>query len=415
VVADAAAPRTVAAQRLPPNRHVASAQVTKTGEPLNQVAPDLALGPDHILYVVWAEGREGQFNVRMTTTTDRGATFTAPVPVNSPHEQAVAGWQEGPQIVVDRVGTVYVLWVGAHEQGIRLARSTDGGRTFERSVRVGERIPARQTYPSVAVDSSGAIYVAWLDSRLSTKREPPHEFQVFFSKSTDGGKTFTPDRSVTPNDPVGVCDCCRTAIEVGPGGEIVMLYRDVDARFVRDIAMVRSTDGGATFRKPVPVSASGWQFGGCPADGPSLGIDGSGQIHAAWMDGREGSWNIYYAVSRDGRSFSEAQRVNVDPTLAQVPRRAVWGSGGHPALGLASSGGAWIVWEDKHGGGKVYLAHASAGTVSSPLRVDDAQDPSPRSYPRVVVDEAGIAYVAWMDRRGGASEIYLSVLPPSEI
>jgi len=52
-------------------------------------------------------------------------------------------------------------------------------------VRVDDGTSSVKQYPDVAVDTEGNIYVVWHDDR-----EGMWDWSVYFAKSTDGGKTF---------------------------------------------------------------------------------------------------------------------------------------------------------------------------------------------------------------------------------
>ena len=113
----------------------------------------------------------------------------------------------------------------------------------------------------------------------------------------------------------GVCYCCKVAMATGADGAIIAAWRHVYAGNIRDIAFTISRDGGRTFAAPQRLSEDRWQLAGCPDDGPALAVDGAGVIHAVWptvIGGEKPEGAIFYASSRDGRSFSSRTRI---PTL----------------------------------------------------------------------------------------------------
>ncbi len=91
-------------------------------------------------------------------------------------------------------GAVYVAFRNIYKPNLRdvtLARSTDGGRTFGAPVRVSEDRWAidgcPDDGPAVAVDARGVVHVVW--PTLVSESEGKG---VFYSYSTDGGRTFAP-------------------------------------------------------------------------------------------------------------------------------------------------------------------------------------------------------------------------------
>ena len=129
---------------------------------------------------------------------------------------------------------------------------------------------------------------------------PGSEIRV--AKSTDGGKTFGPSLVVDGN----VCPCCRTSLAVGADGSVFVAWRKVYAGDVRDVVVATLAPGAAAFGAPVSVHQDGWVFPGCPHAGPSLAVDGAGKVHVAWYTGKDGRQGLWHAVSADGaRTFGE--------------------------------------------------------------------------------------------------------------
>jgi hypothetical protein len=126
---------------------------------------------------------------------------------------------------------------------------------------------------------------------------PGSELRV--ARSTDGGRSFSPSVLVDQ----GVCPCCRTSLALAPDGGVYLVWRKVFAGSVRDVAIAHSADGGQSFSAPERVHEDGWVFGGCPHAGPSVAVDASGRVHVAWYTGREGRQGLWYASSTDGKRF----------------------------------------------------------------------------------------------------------------
>jgi len=92
-------------------------------------------------------------------------------------------------------GVVYVAWRHIYPVNLRdmaVASSTDGGRAFSQPVRVSEDgwqlEGCPEDGPSIAADPAGTLHIAWptiVDKNASRKG-------VFYSYSTDGGRTFAP-------------------------------------------------------------------------------------------------------------------------------------------------------------------------------------------------------------------------------
>ena len=99
-------------------------------------------------------------------------------------------------------GNVYALCSvdppGGDPLDVMFARSTDGGATFSAPIRVNDDAPgtnAWQWFGTLDVAPNGRIDVIWYDTRNGTDYRWS---EVFYSYSTDGGLTFSPNVPVTP-------------------------------------------------------------------------------------------------------------------------------------------------------------------------------------------------------------------------
>ena len=125
---------------------------------------------------------------------------------------------------------------------------------------------------------------------------------------------------------------------------------------LRDIAFSASRDGGRSFSPPVRVSEDDWAINGCPDDGPAMAVDAAGTVHIVWptvVGGQTPEGALFYATSRDGRTFSPRVRI---PTLGS-PKPS------HPQIAIDGSGRIVVAWDEAVGGQRV-----AAMRESPPLR-----------------------------------------------
>jgi hypothetical protein len=102
-------------------------------------------------------------------------------------------------------GVVYVAWRHIYPVSLRdmaVASSTDGGRTFSQPVRVSEDgwqlEGCPEDGPSIAAGPDGTLHIAWptiVDKTASRKG-------IFYSYSTDGGRTFAARSRMDAGDDV---------------------------------------------------------------------------------------------------------------------------------------------------------------------------------------------------------------------
>ena len=96
-------------------------------------------------------------------------------------------------------GYVYALCstVGATNQDVMFSRSTNRGATWSAPVRINTDPPsnAAHWFGAIAVAPNGRIDVCWYDTRGSTNINVS---QLYYSYSIDGGLTWSPNRAVSP-------------------------------------------------------------------------------------------------------------------------------------------------------------------------------------------------------------------------
>ena len=213
-----------------------------------------------------------------------------------------------PQLAVDTAGGISVLYtVGKEVPGerfpksaLRFIRSPDSGRTWSepRTINDGAEFGSHNFHALTAAPD-GSLLATWLSARAGKSG-------VWMSRSTDGGTTWEPNRSIY-TDPT--CPCCRTAVAVAADGMIYVAWRAILPGDVRDIVITRSGDAGRTWAAPVRARDDDWVYPGCPHAGPSLEVDAEGAVHVAWWTGKEGAAGVYYARSTDGAKSFAAQPI----------------------------------------------------------------------------------------------------------
>lgn len=286
--------------------HLSATEVTLTttsaSNPTVAIAPRTGT-----VYVAWVGTTEGESNVHLARVEDgitMEPVRVNDVPGDAaPHPQAPAKVAVGPEGDVYVVWQNNTIVEGRRfpASDLRFARSTDGGRTFEPAIHVNDDAggpPASHTFHDLAVASDGTVYVSWIDGRRRATSEDDDDGgpDIRLARSTDGGRSFAPSVVVDED----ACPCCRTSVAVGPDGVVYVAWRKIFPGNVRDIVVARSDDGGHTFYPPVRVHEDGWVIDGCPHAGPAVTVDGRGRVHVAWYTGAEGRAGIHYAVSTDG-------------------------------------------------------------------------------------------------------------------
>ncbi|MBK6524472.1 MAG: hypothetical protein IPG07_02365 [Crocinitomicaceae bacterium] len=89
---------------------------------------------------------------------------------------------------------------------------------------------------------------------------------MVLARSTDGGQTFEPQVDVSGWVGLEVCDCCQPEIIVD-AQRVIVYYRENDAN-TRDIKAAISYDRGATFTQYIEPDNHNWTIAACPSTGP---------------------------------------------------------------------------------------------------------------------------------------------------
>jgi len=221
---------------------------------------DLAVGPAGAVYAAWTE-YEGRLWLRRST--DGGASFSEPVHVTGSNARPA----RGPSLAVDSTGTVHLAWaVGqAPAADIHYAHSGETWNAISSPRAVAES-EGHSDAPSLAVGAAGTVHLAYGESPSS----PFRRYHVRYTQAPPGADSFgTPtvlsDRSSDAHESAHYPD-----LRVQPPGTIHVLwelYPDWN-EYPRGLAYAASRDGGDTFASPAVVPGS--------AD-PAHGFSGSQQ------------------------------------------------------------------------------------------------------------------------------------------
>jgi hypothetical protein len=300
---------------------------------INPKNPDNVLGAS--LQIGSSSGpRAGSYTY---TSIDAGKTWKS---VPTPN---VDNLVQGDDIVVfSHDGTAYHGHLSF--TGIRVARPTradnaisvntsrDGGLTWTDGVPTVRHINSVTPFedkPGMVVDNApgsrnrGNLYVAWTRFDVYGSRNPEHKSQIYFSRSTDGGKSFS--MPIRISDTGGDCVDSDNTVEgavpaVGPNGEVYVVWAGP-----LGLVFDKSIDGGLTFDQDKKIAdfPGGWDFdveGISRANGmPVTGVDLSngpnkGTLYVNWIDDRNRDPDVFVMASRDGgATWSDPVRVNDDP------------------------------------------------------------------------------------------------------
>jgi len=112
-----------------------------------------------------------------------------------------------------------------------------------------------------------------------------------------------------------VCDCCQTDVAVTDYGPVAV-YRNRDAQEIRDIHVLRSSDG--QWLGDTAVADDGWKIAACPVNGPAIASDGK-TVAAAWFTAPGDDTKVRMAWSGDGgQTFAAPFEVDGGRPIGRV-------------------------------------------------------------------------------------------------
>jgi len=353
----------------------------------NQGQPAIAVDNAGIIYVIWSEENASTLidTIWVAKSSNGGISFDFVKRINEN-----ADWsQTVASIAIGSDGKVHIVWLDhrAGLPGIYYANSTDGGFSFNPNIRVMDPTAPCGCSMSVArrstaVDKNNKIHVVWSDIRNGNA-------SVYYTNSTNGGISFNPDVKVSDTDG----HATQPSIAVDENDNIYVVwedYRDMATKGA-DIYFSKSIDSGISFS---PSKGINDDLGSAEQWDPSIAVK-SGIIAVVWDDARNGGRDIYSANSTDeGDNFSVNKMVNDDPLGGQ------W----IPSIAINKTGYIGVVWEDgRNGNWDVYFANSTDGgnTFSANQRVNDDVGTEFQYTPHIAIDDNGIVYVVWQDYRSG--------------
>jgi hypothetical protein len=361
-----------------------------------QEAPVIAALPGRELFIAWQDARLGNEDIFVPKSHANGTVFS---PNKRADDSIGTSKQMEPAVATTVNGTILITWQdnrrSVFDYDIYFTRSYDGGATFTRNAKVDDSNSSSiswQERPSIAVTTGGAIFIAWTDDRSG-------QLRVRGTSSMDGGATFSPSKEIAPS----VNSYGQTGVALASNGNrIFAAFMDNTTTTGKPHPYVCfSTDGGKTFSAPIRLDNTsgdvGWQKSVAIAPMPD------GGVVAVWGDSRNGNEDIYASItSSNGTLTTSDFRVDDDTTGAYQL---------NPSVATDKVGGIYAVWEDERGGMfSVRFAYKQAGKTlfNASVEVASPGNNDIQRRPAIVATDPGRVFVTWQDDKAGTYDVYSS-------
>lgn len=368
--------------------------------------PEVALGPDGSLNVVWMDDRTGQHHIYFSQSSDGGVTWS---PSELVDDRTTGNYSRFASVAVDAEGNVYAAWeddrlgVWNVYSSRRLLLGDDWTWTPDVKVNTAgsSTSPGDYMRPSIAANGSERIFVSWTDWREGVYH------QVYFARSIDGGATWSENVRISEEqgyDPVAGESCLWADPDILDDLHCTWNdWREPGPWRYPEVYFARSTDGGDIWGANVKVNDISPYYQQVASR--VMGADESGRILVAWYnDDFVGPSEVRVSTSTDGgQSFMPSTQAN-DPAD---------GVGTYPSLFCSRDGSACAAWMDyRNGDWDIYFSSSTDGGVSwstPDSRVDDDTTGSAAYNPIVALPAPDLAHVVWQDyRRASGYDIYAS-------
>jgi hypothetical protein len=286
--------------------------------PPGSAQPSLYALADGRVALTWLEpGRGDGHALRLAVRV--GGTWGQPMTVTE-SASLLSNWADFPSFVETADGLWLIHWLEVVEGGdvayhVRITSSTDEGRSWSAPVTPHrDASPTEHGFVSMVPWGSDAAALVWLDGRAmvpeADERVPHGDMSLRFTtvarEGVLGEETMLDART---------CECCQTALVRTTSG-LVAAHRDRSPDEVRDIAVVRYVDGRWT--EPVYVADDGFVYPGCPVNGPQLAATGD-TVVIAWYTAPEQQARVQVARSADGGvTWSDPVQVDLGDPLGRV-------------------------------------------------------------------------------------------------
>jgi len=231
---------------------------------------------------------------------------------------------DDPTVAINEQGFVAVAWADQSRKDILFQiYAPDGKKRLLEPVSVSRSPRIFSWLPRMLITSTDAIevYILWQEIVFSGGS---HGGEIFFARSTDGGKTFSDPLNLS-NDIAGSGKGRLTPrywhngsldLVMGPEGNLYAAWTEYEGT----LWFSRSTDRGGSFSRPLSVGGGG---NAKPARGPSLAVDPQGDVYLALTIVQDKAANLRFAKSTDqGRSFGKLRIVFESDGHSDAPKIA---------------------------------------------------------------------------------------------
>ncbi|MHA1301724.1 MAG: hypothetical protein ACTSO9_20075 [Candidatus Helarchaeota archaeon] len=321
-----------------------------------------------------------------------------------------SGTSTCPDIAVDIFGNVHVVWYDNTNYGgsggdldifYKFWNATSGA--WNMTEVISTESFSSSYYPSIAVDNSGNVHVAWRDyTDYGGAGSDSDIFYKFWNVTSGVWSGYINATDVVSTESTG--DSFEPSLAVDSSGNVHIAWYDITdyngAGIDWDIfyKFWNATSGAWNMTEVVSTESTG------NSRTPSLAVDGSGNVHIAWSDTTD-----YSDAGSDSDIFYKFWNVtsgiwNGYVNATDVVSGDNTGNSQSPSLAVDDSGNVHVAWHDN-------MNYTGAGTdndifytfwdansrVWNVIEVISTESTGSSMDPAVAVNSSSSVHIVWYD------------------
>jgi hypothetical protein len=238
---------------------------------------------------------------------------------------------------------------------------------------------------------------------------------IFVAKSTDGGETFNQINilATAMQTLISFHDKEWMAVDMN-NGNVYVVWVVFNALLTATVLISRSTDNGNSYSTPQAISE--YRAREFNNQGTSIQIDNDGTVHVWWIDFSQGQVRYTYSTD-EGGSFTTPDSIapveEIPRTMAGNDYRTpTLLMSGVDLSGTDTDGSLYVTWNDYATGDADVLmisSHDKGSTWTEPYRVNNDTEGNgiDQFFPAVAVSPQGYVHLIFYDRRDDDENVLL--------
>ena len=337
---------------------------TSTAANANNGYPVLAIDSSDVVHMAYQSGEysTGVYNIayRNSTNWANRVNVTATTTVSSGN----------PSIAVDSSGTVHIAYnskeFSASYSNIAYRNSTNWSSRVDVTATTTSSA-LNSSIPYIAVDSSGTVHLAYASKELYSAK-----FNIAYRNSTNWSNRV----DITTSN---IRDSGNPSIAINPSGVVYVFYasREFNAN-IFNIAYHSSANWATRNDVTTTPGSSGSSFS------PSPVIDGSGNISVVYGSYEYLSTTYNFALRS---SANWATRTDVTQAKNSVAQR--------PAVVIDKNGVEHMVYVSQEYNGYFNIAYRNSANWANRVDITIATTSVPSQTPAITVDSSGVVHIAY--------------------